>query len=159
MRDSAAMTEVEAGVGQDGSATGTADASGPKQSGIFGQRAPDEVDAVCAQLEAGEPARALALATEIVRLQPHNMLAIRLAAQARKLLEERYVASLGSASNVPHLVQRLELDEVARHVVALVDGARSVAAIADASAYPRVVTLRVLCDLQGFGVVELRPPR
>jgi hypothetical protein len=111
---------------------------------------------------AGDYAAALALAEDLQARNADDLSASSFAKDCRKQLEDGYVKRLGSLERVPVLaismpeLQKRSLDHKAGFLLSRVDGQSSVEVLLDLVAMPRAEALRILVDLVGGGILQIR---
>jgi hypothetical protein len=109
----------------------------------------------------GDYSGALAVAEQLLAADPQDEQAQRYADSCRRVLEQMFVAKLGSLDQTPRVavtgdrLRWLSLDHRAGFVLSLIDGTSTVEELLDISGMPRIETLRTLCDLVEQNVVVL----
>lgn len=122
----------------------------------------DPLDAVRPLLARGELSKALAATEEILRLDPSNVAARRLAEECSQGLVAQYTARLGSLERVPRIAMptdrlaTLSLDHRVGFLLALVDGASPIETIIDMSGMSPPDVLRTFVELHERGIIALR---
>jgi len=109
----------------------------------------------------GDYSGALAIAEEILSVNPDHAQAKRYAGHCRQTLEQMYCAKLGPLTQRPEVavsdaqLRWLSLDHRTGFLLSLIDGTSSVEELLDISGMPRFEALRTLCDLLEQNVISL----
>jgi hypothetical protein len=114
------------------------------------------------RLSLGNFSGALELAELILRKDPANEEASRIAEESREKLLHMYTARIGSLERVPQVaipaeqLRWLSLDHRAGFVLSLIDGFSNVEMILDISGMTHFDALRILCELQEQKIIAVR---
>lgn len=110
----------------------------------------------------GDYSGALVVAESILEEEPDNGEALRLAENCRDVLQQMYVARLGSLERVPFVavpreqLRWLSIDHRSGFVLSHVDGVSSLEQILDVSGMPSLDALRILYELVQQRVIGIR---
>lgn len=127
-------------------------ASGPRRT----------VSRIRALMKQGSYEHALQLADAMLAMVPLHAEARELASECMAAMELVFLSKLGPLSGCPTLavsprdLKDKALDNVSAFLLSRLDGSTSIEGLLDVCGLPRWVALRLLCDLEGRGIIAIK---